>query len=167
MSCFDAFKKFINRDLMSDDVESAIMFGSGFEAGRAEEIHNRDIILIEPSNEVKHFMHGCHGALEATNFEMLMLWKEHHESENNKIEQCNHLGGYLPCIARSNDRKNTIHLSLSIYLIRGKQILVFNPTSQFVDHLIIEQWLSKYLPHTAIRDGVANIKDAGSAFNLV
>lgn len=96
-------------------------------------------------NQLTDFMSGVIGVVEANSYETMCLWREYHEGRGLSWEQ--NAAGYLPTIGELDGRP--VCVSLFVNTIDGHKILFIEPTSQVVDHKMIEQWLKETLPDTA------------------
>lgn len=100
------------------------------------------------SETMKVFLKDVIGVVEATSYETSCLWKEYHQGRKKTWVQG--LGGYLPTIGLLGDRP--VVLSLLVNTVDGHPILFMEATSQVVDHQMIEDWLKRHLPATALKD---------------
>jgi hypothetical protein len=100
------------------------------------------------NDRMKDFLKEVVGVVEATSYETSCLWREWHQEEKKSWVQG--MGGYLPTIGLLGDRP--VVLSLLINTVDGHPILFMEPTSQVVDHEMIEEWLKLHLPATALKD---------------
>lgn len=78
--------------------------------------------------------------VEATSYEKLCLWQEWHT----KCVWDQILTGILPTIGKLDGRP--IVVSLFWARINGKMVLFYEPTSQLVDHLMIDKWFRETFP---------------------
>ena len=103
------------------------------------------------SRGVKEFISGVDGVLEANSFETMCLY----EKEKAKGYSWESSGSGFGVSTRKT------FLSLTKIKVRGKEILVINPTSMRVDWREIEWWLSDNLPVASL-----NRSDAMNFHNL-
>lgn len=75
--------------------------------------------------------------VEATSFETLSIWKEHHERRTWQEER----RGMLLTVGHLGRRPVCISLSWSV--IDGRTVMFWDATSQVVDHKQIEAWFEK------------------------
>lgn len=100
-------------------------------------------------SQMKDFLDGVVGVVEANSYESMCLWREYHKQRGMPWEQG--LGGYLPTIGQLDGRP--VVLSLFVHKIDGHRLLFIEPTSQVVDHQMIDAWLKANLPATAMQPG--------------
>jgi hypothetical protein len=100
-------------------------------------------------SQMQDFLDGVVGVVEANSYESMCLWQEWHKKRGKTWEQG--LGGYLPTIGQLDGRP--VVLSLFVHKIDGHHLLFIEPTSQVVDHQMIDAWLKANLPATAMRPG--------------
>lgn len=100
------------------------------------------------SESMKDFLKDVVGVVEATSYETSCLWREYFQERKQTWVQG--LGGYLPTIGHLDGRP--VVLSLLINTVNGFPILFMEPTSQVVDHVMIEAWLKENLPPTALKN---------------
>ena len=162
-----AFKEFLDRDPSEGDMEKAFTFACGYSAGQKCAAEQRKLKLIEPSNEVKEYLVDIAGVLEATSFETHALWQQgkDHPDWNMVFEQ-DRMGGYLQTVACTDDHKVRVCVGIYIWKLNGKKILVVEPTSNYVDYELIEEWLKKYMPSSAYKGDRLNKTNASNAGNL-
>lgn len=116
------------------------------------------------SETMKEFLQDVVGVVEATSYETSCLWREYHEDRKEPWIQG--YGGYLQTIGELNGRP--VVISLFVNTVRGCPILFMEPTSQVVDHVMINDWLKANLPAKALKgDGkYVNKVDAGNFHNV-
>jgi hypothetical protein len=112
------------------------------------------------SETMKEFLQDVVGVVEATLYETSCLWREYHQERKQTWVQG--LGGYLPTIGELAGRP--VVLSLFVNTVNGYPILFMEPTSQMVDHVMIDEWLKANLPAKALKDNgeYVNKVDAGN-----
>lgn len=108
---------------------------------------------FEPDKDIKAFIGSVIGVVEATSYESLSLWKFHHEEHGDSWESGR--SGYGVTVGYVDHRP--VCVTLNVNLVRNQPILFLEPTSQIVDHQMIEDWLLKALPRTAFRKNYNNI----------
>jgi hypothetical protein len=104
-----------------------------------------DALKSNPS--MKEFLKDVVGVVEATSYEKLCLWSEWTTEKKKSWIQGS--SGYLPTIGKLDGRP--IVLSLLIHIVDGYPILFMEPTSQVIDHKMVEDWLKLHLPKTAFQ----------------
>ena len=92
------------------------------------------------SDDLKKRLLASEYAIEANSYESHMLWHENHKRY--KWEQDN--GGYGFEVGKLDGRG--VFLSLFWNNIGGKNLLFWYPTSQVVDHLMINEWFKEVCP---------------------
>ena len=97
----------------------------------------------------KQFLADVVGIVEATNYEYHCLWKEY--CEKGSYTWVENLSGYGPTIGYVDSRP--IVVSLSTAVVDGHKILFVDPCSLLVDWKMIDEWLIKNLPASAMQDG--------------
>jgi hypothetical protein len=110
------------------------------------------------SDTMKEFLKDVVGVVEATSYEALCLWREQHKEKSKSWESDN--GGYLPTVGELDGRP--VVISLFVNTVDGHPILFMEPTSQVVDHQMIQKWLMDHLPSTAFIQ-----RDDGQHLNMV
>lgn len=94
-------------------------------------------------SELSKFLDGVVGVVEANSYEQLCIWQEFHQelgkswiqNPSGLLETVGHLGRMPVCI------------SLFTVTVDGHKLLFIDPTSQVVDHRMIDAWVDKVLPH--------------------
>jgi hypothetical protein len=110
------------------------------------------------------FLTGVIGAVEANNYEQLMLWSENKRRDPPRVWKEKN-SGLLETIGHLDDMP--VCISLWTAEIDGHKILFYEPTSQVVDYRMIDNWLETNLPKTAFRkDGYVNRSDSMNFHNL-
>lgn len=100
--------------------------------------------------EMRDFLAGVIGVVEANYFEHQMLWEENDRAPNKMTwEQIRH--HLIETVGRCADMP--VCISLVKAQVMGRLLLFVHPTSRVVDHLMIDNWLKKTLPPTALRPG--------------
>ena len=160
-----AFESYLDRKATDQDMEKGFTFACGFAAGQESAKSRRELKLLAPSEEVKRYMDGIEGVLEANNYETLAIWRDAKEHKHFTFEQERN-GGYLVTIARAEDG-TVICLSIQLYRLDDKKILVIEPTSRYVDYELVDKWLKKHIPDSAYKDETRiNKTDAMNVGNL-
>lgn len=110
------------------------------------------------TDEIAKFLEGVVGVVEATNCEKHFLWKENRDRVHPRKWEEN-LSGLGQTVGRLAGMP--VCISLLTATVDGRKLLFVHPTSQVVDHRMIDLWLKETLPETAIRpDGYVNSTDA-------
>ena len=162
----NAFAKYLDRKPTEEDLHLGFTFACGYAAGEEAARNRRELKLREPSEEIKKYMDGVVGVLEANSFETLSIWKMYNTTNEAKgtFDQERN-GGYLVYVARSEDG-SVVTISLSRFTFNGMSILVYSDESEIVDHSLIDQWIEKYAPPTAWKNGRLNKTNATNHGNL-
>ena len=92
--------------------------------------------------------------VEATSYETLSLWQKHHEELN---WQGVTRGGPMFQLGQLDGRP--VVLSVDIFEILGRKVMSYQPTSQVVDWVMVEEFLEKNWPH-AKTTGAINFSNA-------
>lgn len=79
--------------------------------------------------------------VEATSYETLALWQRYHEETQWKSVT---YGGPMFHIGALADRP--VVLSVNICEILGRKVMFYNPTSQVVDWVMVEEFLETHWP---------------------
>jgi hypothetical protein len=115
------------------------------------------------SREIAQYLDGVVGVVEANGYERMCLWREGKENGRKWRES---LSGYGQTIGKIDGRP--VHVSLLVDEVDGHRILFIYPTSQVVDHELIDRWLLATMPGSAKkRDGqYVNKVDAMNFHNV-
>jgi hypothetical protein len=97
-------------------------------------------------DQLKKFLAGVVGVIEATSFEKFCIWEKCHK-RGDDWKQGDGIG---ETIGEIDGRP--VHLSLLVDTVNSQRILFWHATSTVVDHKMIEDWLKKTLPVTAFED---------------
>ncbi len=119
---------------------------------------------MTPDPELTSFLAGVVGVIEANSYERHMLWIENRQHPHPKTwEQLP--PGRLETVGHLDDRP--VCVSLLKVRVGGHPLLFFYPTSQVVDHAMIDLWLTATLPPSAMHpDGYPNRTDAMNFHNV-
>lgn len=79
--------------------------------------------------------------VEATSFEMHMLWERHVYKNPNPLKW-EQMDGWLVTVGHL--KKRPCCISVFWVKIDNQLIMFWYPTSQFVDHLMIDKWLGEH-----------------------
>ena len=80
--------------------------------------------------------------VEANSFETLSLWQQHHKELNwQEVTR----GGPMFQLGQLADRP--VVLSVNIFSILGRKVMSYDPTSQVVDWVMVEDFLEKSWPN--------------------
>lgn len=120
--------------------------------------------------EHKDLFENVVGVVEASRYESLSLWRDYKvHRPGKKWEQS--LSGPLVTVGELDGRP--VCISVFVHTIGGHRVVFMEPTSQVVDHKMIEEWLLEHLPDSAMRqntwgDGKRYINkvDAMNFFNV-
>ena len=97
-------------------------------------------LKIDPDSPLYRAMQGTVFAVEANTFEQRILYGAYKD----EVRWVGDNSGYLPTIGHIDDRP--VCVSLFWVEIDGKRVLFYHPTSQAVDHKLIEEWLDANMP---------------------
>ncbi|APH74143.1 DUF2786 domain-containing protein [Aquibium oceanicum] len=112
--------------------------------------------------ELKEFIKGAHGIVEANSFEYHQLYRN---SRTGRFWEEN-LSGIGRTIGHIDDKP--VHVSLRRAFISGRRIVFIDATSQVVDHEMVREWLKRVMPATAFESsGRLNMVDANNFHNVV
>lgn len=113
--------------------------------------------MIDPG-EMTKFLSGVVGVVEANSYEKHMLWNENRQRESPRVWEEN-LSGFIETIGHIN--KVPVCISLNTAEVAYQKILFVDPTSQVVDHRMVDKWLKDNLPKSAFRsNGYVNKTNA-------
>ena len=113
--------------------------------------------------EMQKYLDGVMGVVEATNFEKHCLWENNQRSPRKRTwVETGH--GFLEKVGFLAD--NPICISLLTAVVDDHKLLFTHPTSQVVDHRVIDAWMATHLPKSAYRDGRINRIDAMNFHNI-
>lgn len=110
--------------------------------------------------EMTEFLHGVVGVVEANSYEKMCLWQEH-QARGSWRERTD---GLCQVVGTIDDRP--VCVSLFTAEVDGHKILFVDPTSQVVDHAMIEKWLLDTLPASARQQHNANYLNKVDAMNF-
>jgi hypothetical protein len=99
-------------------------------------------------SHIKKYLEGIVGAVEASSFERLCLWKDYTAKGISWDESGGGWGVTVGAI-KTEDLTAPVCISITTTIIDGQKILFFEPTSRVVDHQLIELWLEDNAPSTA------------------
>lgn len=101
--------------------------------------------------EMRKFLDGVVGVVEASSYEMHMLWVENDRSQPERkmhwVDNSAGLGQNFGSVG-----KMPVYGSLWTRVIDGHKILFVEMTSTVIDHRMVEAWLKENLPVTAFED---------------
>jgi hypothetical protein len=104
--------------------------------------------LVKPTDEIRRYLAGVVGCIEATNEEKHGIWERN--KNISKLPWVDTGMGYGHHIGDVDNRP--IAISLLTTTIDGELYLFYHGTSELVDHKMIREWLEQYMPVTAFRD---------------
>lgn len=111
-------------------------------------------------DELQKMLSDCVGAVEANSFETMSLWKDHKETWDQGYN------GVLKQIGDFHDLP--VCISLTTNVVNGHKILFYYATSDTVSYSMIDEWLLKNMPDSAMLDcGRVNKVDAMNFHNLL
>lgn len=117
-------------------------------------------LKLEPDSPIYRAMQGTVFAVEANTFEQSALYS----SYKDKVHWMGDSSGYLPTIGTIDERP--VCISLFWVEIDGRRVLFYHPTSQAVDHKLIEEWLDANMPLNEFQ-GRKTRTDANNFHNCV
>lgn len=112
------------------------------------------------SDEMKAFLEGVVGVVEANSYESMCLWQEH-TKRHGKESWVSNLSGFLEIVGHLNDKP--VCISLFTTVVNGQKLLFWHATSTVVDHDIIRKWFEKNLTPEAY----GNTTDAMNFHNVL
>ena len=117
------------------------------------------------NEQMTNFLEGVVGAVEASNYERLMLWNEN-RVHGLRIWNHGNVVGLMETVGFVDSMP--VCISLLVEVIDGHKILFWEPTSMVVDHRLIDDWFTKTMPKSAYREGseYINKTDAMNFSNL-
>lgn len=97
--------------------------------------------------ELKEFVEGAIGVVEANSFEIHSLWEKYQRDWDDRsrmglLVMVGELAGMPVC------------MSLSKAVVKGHTVLFMDATSQVVDHRQIDAWFAKHLPNVRRTDAM-------------
>lgn len=114
--------------------------------------------------EITDFLEGVVGVIEANSFERYTLWDRNRRSEK-PLTWEQEYSGLMETVGRLADRP--VCISLIKARVSGHLLLFIYPTSQVVDHLLIDAWLAAAIPVTGKRfNGYVNRVNAMNFHNV-
>lgn len=87
--------------------------------------------------------------VETTSYEKLALWREYHKELN--WQEVTHGG---PMFQLGELAGRPIVLSVNIISILGRKVMFYEPTSQVVDWVMVEDFLKKSWPNVQMTNGM-------------
>lgn len=101
------------------------------------------------SEEVKAYVAGVEGVVEATSFERGCLWERH--QKRGWVSETLGYGVEVGSIG-----EDPIFISILTARVGGKKILFYEATSLVVDHAQVNLWLHTHLPNGTPRTDAQN-----------
>lgn len=101
------------------------------------------------------FLKDTYGFVEANSFEQMCLWEKFsmaslvRTTENIYVWQEN-LSGKLVCIGKIENTDKEVWLALTTSIINDKKIVFYYPSGAYVDWNMIDNWLDKNAPPSAV-----------------
>lgn len=114
------------------------------------------------TEDLKEFMEGVIGIVEANSFEFMCLWREH--KELGREFQTSPTGRSV-IVGHFNNMP--IVLTLWNVKVEGKKILIWEAVSMVVHHDMIREWFKNNLPNSAMKNGYVNSVDAMNFYNVL
>lgn len=140
-------------------VKSIIRRESDPSFGQAHQPKSPDTTSSRNAENVRRFLNGVSGAIEATDVERHGLMEKY---TRYGVTWKSNTGGLLTSVGALGDMP--VCISLNKAKIDGQSIIFYHATSQVVDHRMVRKWLEDNLPSTARReDGRIKHADAMNA----
>ncbi|AGH31511.1 hypothetical protein LOKG_00075 [Loktanella phage pCB2051-A] len=117
--------------------------------------------LLEVSDEVKKFLDGAIGCVEANSFERMSLYGDFDKAADDWKDNTSGLGITLGMVA-----KMPVCISLNSAVVNGHKIIFYSATSVMVDWRMVTDWLKAHMPETAFKDERLNKVDAMNFHNV-
>lgn len=114
------------------------------------------------TDELKTYLGGVTGIVEANTFETMCLWREWTDNGDTWVSTGH---GYGPTVGTLADMP--VCISLLTATVNGQKILFFEPISQVVDYRMIYAWLKENVPSALRKDGYLNKTDAMNFPNVI
>ncbi|OWZ90387.1 hypothetical protein B9J07_27765 [Sinorhizobium sp. LM21] len=118
--------------------------------------------MTKTSDEVKTYLEGVTGIVEANSFETMCLWRTWTDNKKSWVSTGH---GYGPTVGTLAGMP--VCISILTATVEGEKILFIDPTSQVVDHRLIEIWLKLNVPSALRKDGYLNKTDAMNFSNVL
>lgn len=104
----------------------------------------------EVSSDIRDFIYGVIGAVEATSAEQQNLWAEITENGSKNGVWGGKRNSYLVTVGWIVNMP--VCINIRNVTVKGHDILFYHSTSRVVDNNMVKTWLKNFLPSTA-RDG--------------
>lgn len=108
--------------------------------------------------------------VEATSYEQLCLWRDNANpfkaKAEGKVKWEQVLDGWLPTVGHMTKKAYPVVISLHWCVIEGRPVLFWHPTSQIVDHNLIDEWLKRMVPQ-AFLDQPNLVQGAGNFHTVI
>lgn len=138
---------------------------TGMAPGEVPHSQSRERVSGEQNlsdREMTEFLAGVVGVVEANSYEKLCLWEENHRRR--AMPWVQRMDGLMVVVGNIDDRP--VCITLTTADVGGHKILFIDPTSQVVDHAMIEKWLLDTLPASARQPNNANYLNKADAMNF-
>jgi hypothetical protein len=107
--------------------------------------------LKRTDGEMVKFLDGVQGIVDATSNERHNLWEKwHYRPDGRKVSWDSNNSGLMERVGTLDNRPIVITLNTAV--VNGKKILFVDPTSQLVDHKMIDKWIADNLPGVSRTD---------------
>lgn len=129
--------------------------------------------MAQLDEQMKTFLAGVVGCVEATTYEQQKLWETHHYYAEklgyDKLDWISHNSGLCEIIGYVQVKGKDLPVNLCMYVstIKGHRILFYDVVSRCSDSEMVYSWLKRALPNTAKREnGYINRVDAMNFHNV-
>jgi len=126
-----------------------------------EYIWDENKSVDEIDDQMKNFMSGVVGIVEASSYESMMLWSENHKKYDWKEGR----SGFLVTVGFIGTKP--VCISVLTPVINGHKLLFWHATSTVVDYDMIRKWIELAAPETAYSHGHLNNTDAMNFHNVL
>lgn len=117
--------------------------------------------MVGVSDEIRAYLNGVVGIVEANSFEKMCLWREWNDMGKSWVPTVH---GYLATVGNVGDMP--VCISILTETVEGQKILFWDATSRVVDHQMIEEWLKTIVTSALKEDGYLNKTDAMNFHNV-
>lgn len=112
--------------------------------------------------EIREFLDGVVGVVEANSYEHQCLWERYHGEY--EVAWKTNSSGLGECVGKLADMP--VCISLTTAVVGGFKLLFIDATSAVVDYRLIDKWLEDNMPATAHARGHLNKTDAQNFINV-
>jgi hypothetical protein len=129
--------------------------------------------VIPASEEVRRYLEGVTGSVEATDYEKHCLWLRYSKDgqkyggfDEFRFDWQDAGMGYGPQVGEIGGKP--VSISIMTATVAGQKLLFWYAMSVAADHDLIEKWLKATLPPSAIRpDGYLNRTEPQNFINII